>query len=165
MLMYVLCVRNCIRYMQRVLLYFSSFPVRKLETEIDVSSICLLFLGKILFRQCADTVKKLALELGGNAPFIVFNSADLDKAVEGLMVAKYRNMGQTCVSANRIYVQDGVYDAFVEKVKARMESYLVLGESNLFREIDFFFSVTPIFAFVILRGRNGSQSESRSFDQ
>ena len=92
-----------------------------------------------MFRQCADTVKKLALELGGNAPFIVFNSADLDKAVDGLMVAKYRNMGQTCVSANRIYVQDGVYDAFVEKVKARMESYLVLGESNLFREIDFFF--------------------------
>jgi len=84
--------------------------------------------GKILFRQCADTVKKLALELGGNAPFIVFNSADLDKAVDGLMVAKYRNMGQTCVSANRIYVQDGVYDAFVEKVKARMESYLVLGD-------------------------------------
>ena len=84
-------------------------------------------------------MKKLALELGGNAPFIVFNSADLDKAVDGLMVAKYRNMGQTCVSANRIYVQDGVYDAFVEKVKARMESYLVLGESNLFREIDFFF--------------------------
>ena len=163
MLMYVLCVRNCIRYMQRVLLSFSSFPVRKLETEIHVSSICLLFLGKILFRQCADTVKKLALELGGNAPFIVFNSADLDKAVDGLMVAKYRNMGQTCVSANRIYVQDGVYDAFVEKVKARMESYLVLGESNLFREIDFF--ATPIFAFVILRGRNGSQSESRSFDQ
>ena len=83
-------------------------------------------------------MKKLALELGGNAPFIVFNSADLDKAVEGLMVAKYRNMGQTCVSANRIYVQDGVYDAFVEKVKAKMESFLVLGECNLFREIDFF---------------------------
>jgi len=83
--------------------------------------------GKILYRQCADTVKKMALELGGNAPFIVFNSADLDKAVDGLMVAKYRNMGQTCVSANRIFVQDQIYEAFVEKVKTRMEEYLVLG--------------------------------------
>ena len=61
--------------------------------------------GKILYRQCAGTVKKLALELGGDAPFIVFNSADLDKAVEGMMVAKFRNMGQTCVSANRVFVQ------------------------------------------------------------
>ena len=84
-------------------------------------------IGKILYRQCADTVKKMALELGGNAPFIVFNSADLDKAVDGLMVAKYRNMGQTCVSANRIFVQDQIYEAFVEKVKTRMEEYLVLG--------------------------------------
>merc|ERR1711878_14645 len=66
--------------------------------------------GKILYRQCADTVKKMALELGGNAPFIVFNSADLDKAVDGLMVAKYRNMGQSCVSANRIFVQDQIYE-------------------------------------------------------
>ena len=80
-----------------------------------------------MYRQCADTVKKMALELGGNAPFIVFNSADLDKAVDGLMIAKYRNMGQTCVSANRIFVQDQIYDAFVEKVKTRMEEYLVLG--------------------------------------
>ena len=80
-----------------------------------------------MYRQCADTVKKMALELGGNAPFIVFNSADLDKAVDGLMVAKYRNMGQTCVSANRIFVQDQIYEAFVEKVKTRMEEYLVLG--------------------------------------
>ena len=61
--------------------------------------------GKILYRQCAGTVKKLALELGGSAPFIVFDTADLDKAVEGMMVAKFRNMGQTCVSANRVYVQ------------------------------------------------------------
>jgi len=84
--------------------------------------------GKILYRQCADTVKKMALELGGNAPFIVFNSADLDKAVDGLMVAKYRNMGQTCVSANRVFVQDKVFEAFVEKVKGRMEAQLVLGD-------------------------------------
>jgi len=84
--------------------------------------------GKILYRQCAGTVKKLALELGGSAPFIVFDTADLDKAVEGMMVAKFRNMGQTCVSANRVYVQDGVHDAFVKKLKARIEASLVLGD-------------------------------------
>src|SRR5690606_35094107 len=61
---------------------------------------------------------KLSLELGGNAPFIVFDDADLDKAVEGAMASKYRNAGQTCVCANRLYIQDGVYDAFVEKLKA-----------------------------------------------
>src|SRR5690606_31029854 len=74
--------------------------------------------GRILLRQCADTVKKLSLELGGNAPFIVFDDADLDAAVEGAMASKYRNAGQTCVCANRLYVQDGVYDAFAEKLKA-----------------------------------------------
>ena len=77
--------------------------------------------GRILARQCAPTVKKLSLELGGNAPFIVFDDADLDSAVEGAMVSKYRNAGQTCVCANRFYVQSGVYDAFVAKLadKAR----------------------------------------------
>jgi succinate-semialdehyde dehydrogenase/glutarate-semialdehyde dehydrogenase len=74
--------------------------------------------GAELYRQCAPTVKKLALELGGNAPFIVFDDADLDAAVQGLLVAKFRNNGQTCVCANRIYVQDGVYDAFAAKVSA-----------------------------------------------
>ncbi|WP_181708629.1 NAD-dependent succinate-semialdehyde dehydrogenase [Chthonobacter rhizosphaerae] len=74
--------------------------------------------GKLLMRQAAGTVKKVALELGGNAPFIVFDDADLDAAVEGAMISKYRNMGQTCVCANRIYVQRGVYDAFVEKLAA-----------------------------------------------
>ena len=71
--------------------------------------------GKILMRQCADTVKKLSLELGGNAPFIVFDDADLDKAVAGAMASKYRNTGQTCVCVNRFLVQDGIYDAFAEK--------------------------------------------------
>jgi len=71
--------------------------------------------GKLLMKQAADTVKKVALELGGNAPFIVFDDADLDKAVEGAIIAKYRNMGQTCVCTNRLYVQDGIHDAFVEK--------------------------------------------------
>jgi len=75
--------------------------------------------GRILMRQCAPTVKKLSLELGGNAPFIVFDDADLDSAVEGAMVSKYRNAGQTCVCANRIYVQDSVYDAFVDKLAAK----------------------------------------------
>ncbi len=74
--------------------------------------------GIKLMEQCAPTLKKLSLELGGNAPFIVFDDADLDAAVEGAMVAKYRNAGQTCVCANRIYVQDCVYDAFAEKLAA-----------------------------------------------
>ena len=75
--------------------------------------------GRILAAQCAPTVKKLSLELGGNAPFIVFEDADIDSAVEGAMVSKYRNAGQTCVCANRLYVQAGVYDAFVEKLAAK----------------------------------------------
>ena len=75
--------------------------------------------GRILMRQCAPTVKKLSLELGGNAPFIVFDDADLDSAVEGAMISKYRNAGQTCVCANRLYVQAAVYDAFVEKLAAK----------------------------------------------
>src|SRR3981081_2231507 len=74
--------------------------------------------GRLLMRQSADTIKKLALELGGNAPFIVFDDADIDAAVEGAMVSKYRNAGQTCVCANRIYVQDGVYDVFASKLSA-----------------------------------------------
>ncbi|MGB6949746.1 MAG: NAD-dependent succinate-semialdehyde dehydrogenase, partial [Methyloceanibacter sp.] len=68
--------------------------------------------GKALYRQCADTVKKLTLELGGNAPFLVFDDADLDQAVAGAMASKYRNAGQTCVCANRILVQSGIYDRF-----------------------------------------------------
>ena len=69
-------------------------------------------------RQAADQIKRLSLELGGNAPFIVFDDADLDAAVEGAMISKYRNNGQTCVCANRLYVQAGVYDAFAEKLVA-----------------------------------------------
>ncbi|MDC8770679.1 NAD-dependent succinate-semialdehyde dehydrogenase [Roseateles albus] len=76
--------------------------------------------GRILARQCAQTVKKLSLELGGNAPFIVFDDADLDSAVEGAIASKYRNAGQTCVCANRFYVQAGVYDAFIEKLAAKV---------------------------------------------
>ncbi len=73
-------------------------------------------IGKLLMKQCAGTVKKLSLELGGNAPFIVFDDADLDAAVDGAMASKYRNTGQTCVCANRFLVHDGVYDAFMEKL-------------------------------------------------
>ena len=76
--------------------------------------------GRILMAQCAPTVKKLSLELGGNAPFIVFDDADIDSAVEGAFASKYRNAGQTCVCSNRFYVQDGVYDAFVQKFAARV---------------------------------------------
>ena len=74
--------------------------------------------GRTLMKQSADTIKKLSLELGGNAPFIVFDDADLDAAVEGAIISKYRNAGQTCVCANRLYVQTGVYDAFAEKLVA-----------------------------------------------
>jgi succinate-semialdehyde dehydrogenase / glutarate-semialdehyde dehydrogenase len=76
--------------------------------------------GRILAAQCAPTIKKISLELGGNAPFIVFEDADIDSAVEGAMVSKYRNAGQTCVCANRIYVQSAVYDQFVEKLAAKV---------------------------------------------
>jgi succinate-semialdehyde dehydrogenase / glutarate-semialdehyde dehydrogenase len=75
-------------------------------------------IGRLLMAQCAPTIKKLGLELGGNAPFIVFDDADLDAAVTGAMASKYRNAGQTCVCANRILVQEGVYDAFAEKLAA-----------------------------------------------
>ncbi|MBL0143024.1 MAG: NAD-dependent succinate-semialdehyde dehydrogenase [Betaproteobacteria bacterium] len=81
--------------------------------------------GRILMRQSADTVKKLSLELGGNAPFIVFDDADLDAAADGAMASKYRNAGQTCVCANRMYVQDSVYDAFAAKLAERMKSLKV----------------------------------------
>ena len=74
--------------------------------------------GRLLAEQCAPTIKKLSLELGGNAPFIVFDDADLDAAVEGAIASKYRNAGQTCVCANRLYVQDSVYEAFAEKLVA-----------------------------------------------
>lgn len=72
--------------------------------------------GKLLLRQSADTVKKVSMELGGNAPFIVFDDADIDRAVEGAIAAKFRNTGQTCVCANRIYAQSGIYDEFAEKL-------------------------------------------------
>lgn len=81
--------------------------------------------GKILMRQGADQIMKLGLELGGNAPFIVFDDADLDAAVEGAMVSKYRNNGQTCVCANRLYIQAGVYDAFAEKLAAKVAAMKV----------------------------------------
>jgi succinate-semialdehyde dehydrogenase/glutarate-semialdehyde dehydrogenase len=78
--------------------------------------------GRILMAQCAPTVKKMSLELGGNAPFIVFNDADIDSAVEGAFASKYRNAGQTCVCSNRLYVQEGVYDQFVEKFAAKVKT-------------------------------------------
>ena len=84
--------------------------------------------GKILYRQCAGTVKRLGLELGGNAAFIVFESADLDLAVAGCMASKFRNAGQTCVSTNRVLVQESVADQFLEKLKAAMDAQLVLGD-------------------------------------
>jgi succinate-semialdehyde dehydrogenase / glutarate-semialdehyde dehydrogenase len=78
--------------------------------------------GRILMAQCAPTVKKMSLELGGNAPFIVFDDADIDSAVEGAFASKYRNAGQTCVCSNRFYVQEGVYDQFVEKFAAKVRT-------------------------------------------
>ena len=81
--------------------------------------------GRVLMRQCADTIKKLSLELGGNAPFIVFDDADLDAAVEGALASKFRNTGQTCVCANRLYVQSGVYDIFTRKLAAKVKAFKV----------------------------------------
>jgi len=81
--------------------------------------------GRILMAQCAPTVKKLSLELGGNAPFIVFDDADIDSAVDGAMVSKYRNAGQTCVCANRLYAQDGIYDEFVRKLADKSKAIKV----------------------------------------
>jgi succinate-semialdehyde dehydrogenase/glutarate-semialdehyde dehydrogenase len=81
--------------------------------------------GALLMRQCADTIKKMSLELGGNAPFIVFNDADLDSAVEGAIASKYRNTGQTCVCTNRFLVQDEVYDAFSAKLVAKVQQLKV----------------------------------------
>ncbi len=81
--------------------------------------------GRILAAQCAPTIKKLSLELGGNAPFIVFDDADVDSAVDGALASKYRNAGQTCVCANRLYVQDGIYDAFVDKLAEKVKAMKV----------------------------------------
>ncbi|HXN15150.1 MAG TPA: NAD-dependent succinate-semialdehyde dehydrogenase [Usitatibacter sp.] len=81
--------------------------------------------GRILMRQSADTIKKLSLELGGNAPFIVFDDADLEAAAEGALASKYRNAGQTCVCANRIYVQESVYEAFATKLTAKVRAFKV----------------------------------------
>jgi succinate-semialdehyde dehydrogenase/glutarate-semialdehyde dehydrogenase len=81
--------------------------------------------GKQLMQQCASTVKKVSLELGGNAPFIVFDDADLDAAADGALASKYRNSGQTCVCANRVFVQDGVYDKFAKKLAAKVEAMKV----------------------------------------
>jgi len=81
--------------------------------------------GRILMKQSSETIKKMSLELGGNAPFIVFDDADVDAAVEGAMICKYRNAGQTCVCANRLYVQSGVYDEFAEKLARRVSEMKV----------------------------------------
>ena len=81
--------------------------------------------GRTLLAQCAQTIKKTSMELGGNAPFIVFDDADLDEAVKGVLASKFRNTGQTCVCANRILVQDGVYDSFTEKLKAAVTALKV----------------------------------------
>jgi len=81
--------------------------------------------GKVLLKQSAETVKKVSMELGGNAPFLVFDDADIDRAVEGGIAAKFRNSGQTCVCTNRFYVQAGVYDEFVEKLCAAADALKV----------------------------------------
>ncbi|KXJ12171.1 succinate-semialdehyde dehydrogenase, mitochondrial [Exaiptasia diaphana] len=83
--------------------------------------------GKLLMSKCVDTVKKVSLELGGNAPFIVFDSADVDQAVSGVIASKHRNTGQACVAPNRILVQDGIYDNFVAKLSEAMDKRLIVG--------------------------------------
>jgi succinate-semialdehyde dehydrogenase / glutarate-semialdehyde dehydrogenase len=98
----------------------TSSPVVRMLTFTGSTEI-----GKVLMEQCARTVKKVGMELGGNAPFIVFDDADLDKAVQGAMASKYRNAGQTCVCANRIYVQDAVYEKFAEKLSLEVRKLKV----------------------------------------
>ena len=83
--------------------------------------------GKLLMTQSASTLKKLSMELGGNAPFIVFDDADIDLAIAGVVTSKFRSSGQTCVCANRIYVQAGIYDAFAQKLAAKVDSFVVGG--------------------------------------
>jgi len=83
--------------------------------------------GKTLIAQCASTVKRTSMELGGNAPFIVFDDADIEGAVKGALISKYRNAGQTCICANRLLVQSGIYDAFVQKL-AQAVSQLSVGD-------------------------------------
>lgn len=79
--------------------------------------------GKLLMEQCADTMKRTSMELGGNAPMIVFDDADLDIAIPGALAAKYRNSGQTCICSNRVFVQDGIYDEFIERLKVEVEKF------------------------------------------
>ncbi|MDH2328101.1 NAD-dependent succinate-semialdehyde dehydrogenase [Cereibacter sp. SYSU M97828] len=106
-----------------------SRPIGKVLTDSDVvrklSFTGSTEVGRVLMAQCAPTIKRISLELGGNAPFIVFDDADLDAAVEGAMIAKYRNAGQTCVCANRILVQRAIYDAFAEKLAAKVAALKV----------------------------------------
>lgn len=92
------------------------------ETVRKISFTGSTRVGSLLMRGAADSVKRLSLELGGNAPFIVFDDADLDLAVEGALVSKFRNGGQTCVCANRILVQAGVYETFAAKLSARVNA-------------------------------------------
>ncbi|MEE9590270.1 MAG: NAD-dependent succinate-semialdehyde dehydrogenase [Hyphomicrobiaceae bacterium] len=98
----------------------TSNPIVKMVTFTGSTEV-----GKILLQQCAETVKKAGMELGGNAPFIVFDDADLEKAVQGAMASKYRNAGQTCVCANRLLVQDGVYEEFAERLAVEVEKLKV----------------------------------------
>ncbi len=95
------------------------------ETVRHISFTGSTEVGRILMQQSAPSIKKLSLELGGNAPFIVFDDADIDSAVEGAIASKYRNAGQTCVCANRLYVQDGVYDEFVQKFATKVKTLKV----------------------------------------
>jgi succinate-semialdehyde dehydrogenase/glutarate-semialdehyde dehydrogenase len=99
---------------------FCSHPLVKKLTFTGSTEV-----GRVLLHQCADTVKKVSLELGGNAPFIVFDDADVDAAVDGLMISKYRNTGQTCVCANRVFVQAGIHDVFVGKLLAKVAALRV----------------------------------------
>ena len=99
--------KSCIQLLTTTVIQFTT--VRKLTFTGSTP------VGKLLMQQCAPTLKKVSLELGGNAPFIVFDDADLDSAVAGAVAGKYRNAGQTCVCVNRFIVQEGVYDAFVAK--------------------------------------------------
>jgi len=134
-------------------------------------------IGKVLMEQCARTVKKTSMELGGNAPFIVFDDADLDAAVVGAMASKYRNAGQTCVCANRILVQDSVFDAFAEKLVAAVQALKVgngadegvtigpLINDDAFQKVSAIVDQATANGATVLSGGTGSEAEGQNFYQ
>jgi succinate-semialdehyde dehydrogenase/glutarate-semialdehyde dehydrogenase len=125
--------RPCLAFAAPIMPLRSSTVVQMGNVVRHISFTGSTEVGRILMEQSAPTIKKLSLELGGNAPFIVFEDADLDSAVDGAIASKYRNAGQTCVCANRIYVQNSIYESFVEKFSAKVQKFESCASAMAFR--------------------------------